>query len=80
MVDLWPVLTRAASPTTKADELATEIKTNRVNENLRVYKASGKMVEKYDVISTATAKGGEYPNQDGFGWTNGVLLKLLSEK
>ena len=24
-----------------------------------------------------TAGGGEYPTQDGFGWTNGVLLKLL---
>ncbi|NEU67161.1 alpha,alpha-trehalase TreF [Spirosoma agri] len=60
--------------------LATKIKTNWVNENLRVYKASGKMVEKYDVISTAGAKGGEYPNQDGFGWTNGVLLRLISEK
>jgi len=21
--------------------------------------------------------GGEYPSQDGFGWTNGVLLKLM---
>ncbi|MFD2935281.1 alpha,alpha-trehalase TreF [Spirosoma flavum] len=60
--------------------LANKIKTKWVNENLRVYKASGKMVEKYDVISTAAAKGGEYPNQDGFGWTNGVLLRLLSEK
>ncbi|MBV6656012.1 MAG: hypothetical protein KI786_19735 [Mameliella sp.] len=25
------------------------------------------------------AGGGEYPVQDGFGWTNGVLLRLLSE-
>ncbi|MCX6213975.1 alpha,alpha-trehalase TreF [Spirosoma sp.] len=61
-------------------QLANKVKTNWVNENLRVYKASGKMVEKYDVISTAAAKGGEYPNQDGFGWTNGVLLTLLTEK
>ncbi|GAB4043789.1 alpha,alpha-trehalase TreF [Spirosoma litoris] len=60
--------------------LATKIKMNWVAENLRVYKASGKMVEKYDVINTTAARGGEYPNQDGFGWTNGVLLKLLSEK
>ncbi|WP_020595952.1 alpha,alpha-trehalase TreF [Spirosoma panaciterrae] len=60
--------------------LASKIKINWVAENLRVYKVSGKMVEKYDVISTAAAKGGEYPNQDGFGWTNGVLLRLLSEK
>ncbi|MBC7570596.1 MAG: alpha,alpha-trehalase TreF [Spirosoma sp.] len=61
-------------------KLADLIKTRWVNENLRVYKATGKMVEKYDVVNTAAAKGGEYPNQDGFGWTNGVLLRLLSEK
>lgn len=61
-------------------DLASRIKRNWVAENLRVYKASGKMVEKYDVIGTASAKGGEYPNQDGFGWTNGVLLRLLTEK
>ncbi|MBC8155332.1 MAG: alpha,alpha-trehalase TreF [Bacteroidetes bacterium] len=64
----------------KQVDLANKIKLNWVAENLRVYKASGKMVEKYDVISTASAKGGEYPNQDGFGWTNGVLLRLLTEK
>ena len=23
--------------------------------------------------------GGEYPNQDGFGWTNGVLLALIQQ-
>jgi neutral trehalase len=27
---------------------------------------------------TKLAGGGEYPGQDGFGWTNGVLLKLIS--
>lgn len=64
----------------KLADLAGKIKLNWVAENGRVYKASGKMVEKYDVIGTASAKGGEYPNQDGFGWTNGVLLRLLSEK
>ena len=60
--------------------LANQVKTRWVAENLRVYKATGKMVEKYDVISTVAAKGGEYPTQDGFGWTNGVLLRLLKEK
>ena len=24
------------------------------------------------------AGGGEYPLQDGFGWTNGVLLNLIN--
>ena len=43
-----------------------------------VYRRSGKLVEKYDVISTEHAGGGgEYPLQDGFGWTNGVMRKLL---
>jgi alpha,alpha-trehalase len=43
-----------------------------------VYQRSGKLVEKYDVLSTGrTGGGGEYPLQDGFGWTNGVLRKLL---
>jgi alpha,alpha-trehalase len=28
------------------------------------------------VTGEADARGGEYPNQDGFGWTNGVLWQL----
>jgi alpha,alpha-trehalase len=45
----------------------------------RVYRLTGKLVEKYDVIATNRAGGGgEYPTQDGFGWTNGVMLKLMA--
>jgi alpha,alpha-trehalase len=48
--------------------------------NRRVFRATGKMTEKYDVMdSTRAAGGGEYPTQDGFGWTNGVALALSSE-
>jgi alpha,alpha-trehalase len=44
----------------------------------RVYDSSGKLVEKYDVIATdRKGGGGEYPTQDGFGWTNGVMRKLM---
>jgi alpha,alpha-trehalase len=44
----------------------------------RVYQSSGKLVEKYDVIATdRKGGGGEYPTQDGFGWTNGVMRKLM---
>jgi alpha,alpha-trehalase len=44
----------------------------------RVYRRSGKLVEKYDVIATdREGGGGEYPTQDGFGWTNGVMRKLM---
>jgi alpha,alpha-trehalase len=38
------------------------------------------MMEKYNVMDTTLlAGGGEYENQDGFGWTNGVILQLLKE-
>ena len=61
-------------------ELAEIIKQRWVELNVRVYKQTGKMVEKYNVVDpTVEGGGGEYPVQDGFGWTNGVLLKLLSE-
>lgn len=61
-------------------ELADEIKSRWIANNLRVYKNTGKMVEKYNVYDLSLqAGGGEYPVQDGFGWTNGVLLKLLKE-
>jgi len=44
-----------------------------------IYRQSGKLVEKYDVISTGRSSGGgEYPLQDGFGWTNGVMRKLIA--
>jgi len=46
--------------------------------NRRTYRATGKMTEKYDVVDLERrAGGGEYPTQDGFGWTNGVALALL---
>lgn len=46
-----------------------------VNEN--VFTSTGKMLEKYNVENTnLESGGGEYPTQDGFGWTNGVYLKF----
>ena len=60
--------------------LANLIKQRWMATNEKVYADDGKMMEKYNVTNTTTgAGGGEYPNQDGFGWTNGVYLKLLSE-
>ena len=46
---------------------------------LGVYRQSGKLVEKYDVVTTGRpGGGGEYALQDGFGWTNGVVRKLIA--
>ena len=49
--------------------------------NRRTYRATGRMTEKYDVVDPSRrAGGGEYPTQDGFGWTNGVALALCAEE
>jgi alpha,alpha-trehalase len=43
-----------------------------------VYAEKGKLVEKYNVLNPIDgAGGGEYPLQDGFGWSNGVMRKLI---
>ncbi|MGU3391641.1 alpha,alpha-trehalase TreA [Sphingomonas sp. M1A8_2b] len=46
----------------------------------REYQASGKLLEKYDVVERKPGGGGEYPNQDGFGWTNGVTRALMANR
>ncbi|MCR5077140.1 MAG: alpha,alpha-trehalase [Prevotella sp.] len=40
---------------------------------LSVYAKTGKLLEKYNVEKLSDTGGGEYANQDGFGWTNGVF-------
>lgn len=61
------------------DDLATEIKKRWIHTNLSFFNKCGKLTEKYNVMNAGNieASGGEYPNQDGFGWTNGVLLAML---
>ncbi len=62
----------------KKDDLARDITTRWISLNVKVYKNTGRLMEKYDVIDMdRESGGGEYPSQDGFGWTNGVLLKLI---
>lgn len=53
-------------------ELADEIKGRWTGMVEKVYVNTGKLLEKYDVVNVSDTGGGEYPNQDGFGWTNGV--------
>lgn len=60
------------------DKLAENIARRWIALNTKVYYNTGKMMEKYNVIdANLEAGGGEYPAQDGFGWSNGVLLKLI---
>jgi alpha,alpha-trehalase len=58
--------------------LATLAAKRWIKLNIHVYKQTGKLMEKYNVTDlNKEAGGGEYGGQDGFGWTNGVLLKLI---
>ncbi len=51
-----------------------------VELNRKVWKNTGKMMEKYNVVDAdLLAGGGEYPAQDGFGWTNGVVVAMLAD-
>jgi alpha,alpha-trehalase len=62
------------------NKLATDIATKWIKLNTDVFHRTGKLMEKYNVVDTnLEAGGGEYPGQDGFGWTNGVLLALISK-
>ena len=61
-------------------ELARDIAQRWIKLNTDVFLRTGKMMEKYNVVDTQLeAGGGEYPGQDGFGWTNGVLLALIKK-
>ena len=59
---------------------ATEGARRWVENNLLVYQEQGRLLEKYNVEDVGfIAEGGEYSVQDGFGWTNGVLLRLMDD-
>jgi alpha,alpha-trehalase len=63
------------------NDLASKLRVAWIAANTKVYKATGKMTEKYNVTdASGRGGGGEYPNQDGFGWTNGVFLAMNSQK
>lgn len=56
---------------------ASEIAKRWLALNEAVFRKTGKMLEKYNVEDTSLlGGGGEYENQDGFGWTNGVYLRM----
>ena len=49
--------------------------------NRRTFQATARMMEKYDVVDLdRRAAGGEYPTQDGFGWSNGVALAVAARQ
>ncbi|HEY0334583.1 MAG TPA: alpha,alpha-trehalase TreA [Stenotrophomonas sp.] len=59
------------------DALAQRIGQGFLQQVQATYAKEHKLVEKYDADRGAGGGGGEYPLQDGFGWTNGVARRLL---
>ena len=59
------------------DGTAREVARRWLDTVGRTYAETGKMLEKYDVEERKPGGGGEYPLQDGFGWTNGVASALM---
>lgn len=52
-----------------------------LNLNRQTFRSTGRMMEKYDVVDLdRRAAGGEYPTQDGFGWSNGVALAVAARQ
>jgi alpha,alpha-trehalase len=61
--------------------LARDIARRWIARVLQSYKRVGVLEEKYDIEASDArpAGGGEYALQTGFGWTNGVLARLMAE-
>lgn len=61
------------------DHLGDEIARNWLKTVNLFYQEHHKLIEKYHIADAAPREGGggEYPLQDGFGWTNGVVRRLI---
>ncbi|XP_067216619.1 trehalase isoform X2 [Linepithema humile] len=63
----------------EAVEFATELAGRWLRSNYIGYEEYGTMFEKYNAIHPGErGGGGEYNVQEGFGWTNGIVFRLLS--
>jgi alpha,alpha-trehalase len=65
--------------------LASDIRQRWLSTVQAVFEREGKLVEKYALRElphghAAGGGGGEYPLQDGFGWTNGVTRRWLGSQ
>jgi len=62
------------------EALALQIEERWLSIVSHLFERESKLVEKYVLRPCVEhATGGEYPLQDGFGWTNGVTRKLMQE-
>ncbi|HWK35329.1 alpha,alpha-trehalase TreA [Sphingomonas sp.] len=61
-------------------EMADDIADRWLGAVTRHYRATGQLLEKYDVERGQAGGGGEYAVEHGFGWTNGVVLEMLATR
>ena len=80
----WPPLQWLGAQAVRAygrADIADDARARWLALNRRTYRVTGKMTEKYDVADlNKRAGGGEYPTQDGFGWTNGVAQAMAAQE
>lgn len=64
----------------EAKQVAFHIAQTWVRSNLKGFETTKQMFEKYDAeIPGQVGGGGEYTVQEGFGWSNGVILEFLAK-
>jgi alpha,alpha-trehalase len=63
-----------------ANAAAERIALKWLELNLEIWKSTGKLFEKYDVVrGSIEVLEDRYKNQEGFAWTNGVLCSLVMD-
>uniref|UniRef100_A0A0A9WFY1 Trehalase n=2 Tax=Lygus hesperus TaxID=30085 RepID=A0A0A9WFY1_LYGHE len=63
-----------------AQETSYHLANQWIKSNYQGYMKYGKMFEKYNALALGEpGQGGEYADQEGFGWTNGLILDLLNK-
>lgn len=83
--NVWPPLMEVAIQaihsinSDEAKTIAYNLAANWTSSNWEKYDETNVMYEKYNCNDGTPGSGGEYIVQDGFGWTNGVILVLLDK-
>ena len=67
---------RASPAPLRQVALADTITTRWMSAVQRVFLQTGRLPEKYDAQQDRPGGGGEYPTQDGFGWTSGTFVAM----
>lgn len=64
----------------QTEQIAFDLASSWINSNFLGWQRTRGMFEKYNVMEPGTrGGGGEYDIQEGFGWTNGVVLEILKK-